>query len=132
MELLISTAQREARIGLAENDTVVVSDQWRASRQLAEDIMPRVRVMLEKQAISFSDIGAIRVHRGPGDGMSGFTTLRIGVITANTLAYALGIPLVVVGGEDLSLVELAVAEAVQAQYVVPVYCGSPNIGSVPT
>ncbi len=58
-----------------------------ARRRQAEKLLPAIATLLLVSKISLSKISKIKVeHRG-----SSFTSLRIGVLTANALAYALGI-----------------------------------------
>ena len=58
-----------------------------ARRRQAEKLLPAIATLLSASKISLSKIYKIKVeHRG-----SSFTSLRIGVLTANALAYALGI-----------------------------------------
>ncbi len=58
-----------------------------ARRRQAEKLLPAIATLLSASKISLSKISKIKVeHRG-----SSFTSLRIGVLTANALAYALGI-----------------------------------------
>lgn len=58
-------------------------------RGASEDVLGIVKKFLEAQSIALTSIGGIIVTLGPGP----FTALRIGVVIANTLAWALHIPL---------------------------------------
>ena len=57
-------------------------------RQHAELLAPIIHNLLVDWALKPSDLTAIAVGTGPGP----FTGLRIGLVTAETLAFALGIP----------------------------------------
>lgn len=60
-------------------------------------------------------------------GHGSFTALRIGVATANTLAFALGIPVVgILEGEEATGLEKLKSKGLE--WVVPVYGQEPNIG----
>ncbi|MFH0973018.1 MAG: hypothetical protein V1768_03475 [Patescibacteria group bacterium] len=54
----------------------------------AEKLLPAIDKLLKKNKIKLSDIKKIQVENQGGS----FTALRIGVVTANALGYALGIP----------------------------------------
>lgn len=102
MILLLDTAARTARIGLAENDTMVAEDAWEGGQTLSKELLRRIEKLLASRGSSLADIRAIRVHAGPG----GFTSLRIGVVTANVLGYALGVPVMGVTGAHGVLADL--------------------------
>ena len=123
--LLIDTASPAVRIGIADGATVVAREEWQADRTLAETIATRIERLLRSHTRSFSDIARIRVHAGPG----GFTTLRIGVVTANALGYALGVPVEGVVGPLTSLKELVEHPAAGTTKgpVVPIYDRPPHI-----
>ncbi|MCF6215567.1 MAG: tRNA (adenosine(37)-N6)-threonylcarbamoyltransferase complex dimerization subunit type 1 TsaB [Emcibacter sp.] len=61
-------------------------------RGQAERLMPMCLEACDKADVSFEDLTAIAVTRGPG----AFTGVRIGLATAKGLALALGLPLVAV------------------------------------
>ncbi|MFA6553313.1 MAG: tRNA (adenosine(37)-N6)-threonylcarbamoyltransferase complex dimerization subunit type 1 TsaB [Patescibacteria group bacterium] len=92
MYLLLDTASPEHfTVALAKPN-----GRWLGVRQIpshftqSEKILPAVEQLLKKHAISPPDISCIMAVTGPG----GFTSLRIGVITADTLGYAWRIPVV--------------------------------------
>lgn len=58
-------------------------------RQKAQIILTLIDRLLRECALELSDITALAVHTGPGS----FTGLRVGIAVANTLSYALGIPI---------------------------------------
>ena len=94
--LTIRTDKPEAEIGLYDDDRLLVSDSWQAHRALAETLHSRIETLLKGQYKTLADIGGIAAFQGPGS----FTGLRIGLTVANTLAYALGIPVVATQGDD--------------------------------
>ncbi|HLD11627.1 MAG TPA: tRNA (adenosine(37)-N6)-threonylcarbamoyltransferase complex dimerization subunit type 1 TsaB [Patescibacteria group bacterium] len=61
----------------------------------AQDLLSIFSEVLQKTKTTLSDISEIYVHTGPGS----FTGLRIGCAVANTLGYALDIP---VNGENVT------------------------------
>jgi tRNA threonylcarbamoyladenosine biosynthesis protein TsaB len=71
--------------------------------------------LLAEQKLDWSDLGAIQVVNQGGS----FTSLRIGVVTANALAYALGLPVTGTHGQPL--------QSEDYQIIEPEYSSQPNI-----
>ena len=88
-----------------------------APRQQAEKLLPAITQLLASQKVSWKRIKEIRVQNQGGN----FTSLRIGVLTANALAYALGVNV-------KSLQGTAVFDFPGGKAVKPEYGGEPNIG----
>lgn len=86
----------EACIVLHDGQTVIARHTWHAHRRLAETIHQTVQELLVAQNITEHDITGVVVYHGPGS----FTGLRIGISVANALAYALGVAVVGVEGDD--------------------------------
>ena len=63
-----------------------------AGKTYSAQLIPGLRVMLQKHGLAAADIDAIVIVNGPGS----FTGVRIGVSSAKGLADALGIPLLAV------------------------------------
>lgn len=128
--LLLHTSTRTIRSGLAEVDRVVARDEFAPQRDLAAVLADRVCILLKSKSHTLKALEKIVVHAGPG----GFTSLRIGVTTANALAYALGVPIVGVTGAvaDLdSLLERSTdLQAAIGRVVLPVYDRPPEIGTI--
>lgn len=97
---------------------------WRAHRQLANQLLPKIEEFLAKNDIKFTDLGGIVVFTGSGS----FTGLRIGATVANTLAYALNIKVVNALGQDWQVNGINRLKNVKLkQYSVPKYSAAPNI-----
>lgn len=132
MTLLLHTSTPTIRIGIAETDTVVARDEFPSDRELAESLAERIRRLVHATTYTLPTVRQIVVHAGPG----GFTSLRIGVTTANVLAYALDVPVVGVFGDIKDLDELLeksnTAEPTASGIVVPIYSKPPNIGPIPS
>jgi len=94
--LSIRTDSPEAELGVFENEKELVYYKWQADRQLAKGLNSEIRKILNKLSIKPDDLGGIVVFKGPGS----FTGLRIGVAVANTMAYALNIPIVATNGKN--------------------------------
>jgi tRNA threonylcarbamoyladenosine biosynthesis protein TsaB len=90
MILVINTADAEqVYIGLVSGNKLVINKQFPAKYRQAEELLPRIDKLLKGQKIKLKDLKAISVVSGPGP----FTALRIGITIANTLAWALAIPI---------------------------------------
>jgi tRNA threonylcarbamoyladenosine biosynthesis protein TsaB len=61
--------------------------QFETERQ-SEDLLLTIDGILKKEKISFKDLKAVAINCGPGS----FTGTRVGVTTANALAWSLDIP----------------------------------------
>lgn len=88
-----------------------------APRQQAEKLLPTITQLLKSEKVDWKEIKEIKVQNQGGN----FTSLRIGVLTANALAYALGV-------EVKSLQGSAVFDFPGGSAVKPEYRGEPNIG----
>lgn len=131
MTLLIHASTPTVSLGIAGDGHVVARAEFPVSRDLASMLADRIREFLTAHAAELTTLRRIVVHAGPG----GFTSLRIGVTTANALAYALGIPVVGIRGEVGNLEALLESsrgrEPASQEIVVPEYARPPNIGPVP-
>ncbi len=78
----------DVRVGLADETGVLASRAVTDSRAHAEQLMPLVNASLAEAGRTLHDLGLIVVGVGPGP----FTGLRVGVVTAQTLGFALGVP----------------------------------------
>lgn len=94
--LAIKTDQAQAFVGVYKDNQELASHQWEANKQLAETLHQVILDTLTKAKLDWADIEGIIGFSGPGS----FTGLRIGLTVCNTLAYALGIPIVGNGGDD--------------------------------
>lgn len=86
----------------------------------AENFTIQIRKFLQKNKIKLADLQKIAVNTGPGF----FSRIRTGVVAANTLGFALAIPIVPVK-KPFTLKQIQNAKGVaQAK---PVYTAPPNI-----
>lgn len=106
--LAIDTACNLARVALTEDGKlckeITVDDKRRHSVKL----LPAIETLLAQCGTEPKDLDLIAVTKGPGS----FTGLRIGVVTAKTMAYALHIPLVGVNTLDAIAASFAGEDAV--------------------
>ena len=83
--LLIETSGRVGKLGLAV-DGVVRSVELDATRRHARDLTATVESLLKETALGVCDLTGVMASRGPGS----YTGLRVGLMSAKALAYAVG------------------------------------------
>ena len=89
--LVIDTATREGVVGLADAEgNLLASESWTTGHRHGEELLSQLDKALARLEATAQSIHWIAVGVGPGS----FTGLRIGLATAKTLAYGLGVPLV--------------------------------------
>lgn len=95
MILSINTSADPVEIALINTKTVGAK-KWKAGYDLSEELLPELTKLLVRHEVEWKDLKGIIVFEGPGS----FTGLRIGITTANTIAYSLGIPIAAAGGTN--------------------------------
>jgi tRNA threonylcarbamoyladenosine biosynthesis protein TsaB len=116
MILVLDTATRTPVVAVAAADgTVMAERHWQSRHRHGEELLGRLEEALAEIGVSRRDLAGVVVGVGPGS----FTGLRIGMATAKTIAYALGIPIVGVSSTralafaaaraDTTLAELAIS-----------------------
>uniref|UniRef100_UPI00404B1AB6 tRNA (adenosine(37)-N6)-threonylcarbamoyltransferase complex dimerization subunit type 1 TsaB n=1 Tax=Flavobacterium sp. TaxID=239 RepID=UPI00404B1AB6 len=104
--LNIETATKNCSVSLSENGKLIAfEEEADAQYSHAEKLHVFIEKVITESGISYQDLNAIAVSKGPGS----YTGLRIGVSAAKGLAYALNIPLISV---DTLLI---MAKSVQAE-----------------
>jgi tRNA threonylcarbamoyladenosine biosynthesis protein TsaB len=84
--LIIDTAHRRGQVALASGPRVLSIRLLDESRRHARDLAPAVQDLLHEQGWRPASITGVIVSRGPGS----YTGLRVGLVSAKTLAYATG------------------------------------------
>ncbi len=116
MILFIDTSDKEIIIlQIVRGGEVLFEKKFKARFRQAEKLLESIDKLLIKAKVKLKDIERIQVE---SQGES-FTSLRIGVITANALAFALGIPVVNSKGKSIKKKDFFV--------VKPEYSQEPNI-----
>jgi len=90
-----STAQVGCAIGGHEG--VLASAHSARGRRHAESLAPQIDFVRRQARIELSEISVVAVDLGPGL----YTGLRVGIATAMSMAYALGVPMIGVSSLDL-------------------------------
>jgi tRNA A37 threonylcarbamoyladenosine modification protein TsaB len=120
MKLLIDTTdQQKLRLEIADdNGRRLAKTAVPAFRKQGEKLLPSLERLLKKKGWQLEAIKAISVVNGQGS----FSSLRIGIATANALAFVLGVSVVDDQGRCLKSQGLSVVE--------PSYTAEPNIGKI--
>ncbi len=105
------------KIAISKNGEFLVKKSKKANYNQAEILLPMIDKLLNDEKIKLKGIEKIKIENRGG----GFTSLRIGVVTANTLAYALG---VVLEAEDKNVKPKKTGKI---KIVEPAYSREPNI-----
>ncbi|MDD5291549.1 MAG: hypothetical protein PHZ04_05650 [Patescibacteria group bacterium] len=121
MILYIDTTNgNKIEIALGKGERTLVREEFEAKYSQAEKLLPAIKKMLAGKKIKLSAISEIVIANKSGVN-TGFTALRIGVVTANALGYALGIP--VRGAAN----KLKSKKFSGFDVIEPVYSQNPNI-----
>ncbi len=121
LNLLIRTDQLVAELYLFSDTKCLAEYSWNAERRLAETINIEIDRLLSKAGKKLGDLNGIGVYSGPGS----FTSLRIGLSTANALALGLGIPIVQSNDEDWKEQAIDLLEKGQDKHIVLPEYGAP-------
>jgi len=131
MYLFIDTADlQNLTVALIEKGQILIQKTISAKYQQVEKLLPTIDQILKKTKISIKKIQGIVVVSGPGP----FTAIRIGIATANALAFSLNVPVISFLKDDFNsledlakkLIETKLAKNI-SQLAVPTYGKEPNI-----
>lgn len=89
----IETSGDVCGVAIVDGDGLLGEMRFRHGMHLSERLIPGIEALREQAGMLLGDLEGIAVSTGPGS----FTGLRIGLTTAKTLAWALGIPVAGVG-----------------------------------
>ncbi|HMP01266.1 MAG TPA: tRNA (adenosine(37)-N6)-threonylcarbamoyltransferase complex dimerization subunit type 1 TsaB [Gemmatales bacterium] len=90
--LLLETSGTVGRVGVALDAELRAEQPLDEQRRHARDLAPAVQRLLTEQGWRPADLAAVLVSQGPGS----YTGLRVGLMSAKTLAYATGCRLIAV------------------------------------
>ena len=113
MLLAFDTATPQVTVALHDGDDVVAEVASDRTMKHGEQLAPLISDILAAAGIVRQDLTAIAVGAGPGP----FTGLRVGLVTARTLGFALEIPVYAACTLDVLAVE-AVASGVGGPFFV--------------
>ncbi len=116
MQLIIDTSKNQnILIELLSNKKSIAKRDFEASFTQAERLLPEIDLLLKSVKMKPQDISEIKVGNNGGS----FSALRIGIVTANTLAYSLGISVSSLSGDSVRIETI--------EMVKPEYSSEPNI-----
>lgn len=100
------------------------STKFEVGRQLSNQLLVEIEKLLEENSSSWGDLSGVIVYEGPGS----FTGLRLGISTANAIAYAEQIPVVGASGDGWLAAGLESLTAAKPNvWVAPRYGADPHI-----
>jgi tRNA threonylcarbamoyladenosine biosynthesis protein TsaB len=92
----IDTSGSRVRVAVTRDHEALGARTTPDAKTHSETLLVALSESLEEAGVSLGSVELIAVGRGPG----AWTGLRVGITTAKSLAYALGVPLVGVSGLD--------------------------------
>ena len=114
--LFIDTVLRPGvLIALKSGGEIVIQNFYPGNREQAEKLLPSIEQLLTEAGLKLFDLEKIEVVNCGGS----FTSLRLGVVIANALGYALDVPVSGTSGQSFL--------ASGYQIVAPEYISEPSI-----
>lgn len=121
MILYINTTKNHyIDIALKDKGKILAQKKFEAKYSQAEKLLPEIEKLLKKSDFNLDDISKIEVENKNKTTDTSFTALRVGIITANALGYALGVK--VCGTKALEK-----ENNLNFDVIEPIYDGNPNI-----
>lgn len=126
MILFIDTSKPETKIALYKKSLLLAQKTWLSAKNQSEELLFEIDKLLKQNRVKKSDLKKILAVNGPGS----YTGLRVGLSTANILAYSLKIEII---GIDLDLKAnkftkiLEANEGVFQKPIMPIYGYQPKI-----
>ncbi|MFI5626850.1 tRNA (adenosine(37)-N6)-threonylcarbamoyltransferase complex dimerization subunit type 1 TsaB [Nocardioides sp. NPDC051685] len=114
MLLAFDTATPQVTVALHDGDDVVAEVVSDRTMKHGEQLAPSIADVMAEAGIVRQDLTAIAVGAGPGP----FTGLRVGLVTARTLGFALEIPVYAACTLDVLAVEAVGTGAVSSGFFV--------------
>lgn len=97
MMLLIDTSTERGLVGISDGQSVLWDKQLPVGFQTAQHLLPSIQEGFHSLSIEPKDLTCIGIGNGPGS----YTGIRVGVMVAQGMAYALQIPMVSVSSLEL-------------------------------
>ena len=94
--LALDTASNNASVAVLRGDQPLLDHRWTIDSTPSEELLAAIDTAIERVQVERDDLDGVVVITGPG----GYGGLRVGVATAQGLAFGLGIPLAGVGRLD--------------------------------
>ena len=107
--LNLETATKNCSVSISQDGkTILCKEMAEAGYSHAEKLHVFIEESLKESKLSFNDLSAIAVSQGPGS----YTGLRIGVLSAKGLCFALNLPLISVDTLQVLASQLSIPEGV--------------------
>ena len=107
--LNLETATKNCSVSISQDGkTILCKEMAEAGYSHAEKLHVFIEECLKESKLSFNDLSAIAVSQGPGS----YTGLRIGVLSAKGLCFALNLPLISVDTLQVLASQLSITEGV--------------------
>lgn len=114
MLLAFDTATAQVTVALHDGTEVVAQERSERSMKHAEMLAPLIESVLASAGVSPAELTKIGVGVGPGP----FTGLRVGIVTARTMGFALDIPVLGVCSLDVVALEAVETGTVRGPFQV--------------
>lgn len=96
--LALDTSTRQASVALCDETRLYGEYTWQVGNNHSVELLERIQRLHAECGIPFSDLDGLAVAIGPGS----FNGVRVAVVTAKTLAFALRKPLVGISSLEIS------------------------------
>jgi len=123
MILFINTATDDKEISLIKNKKIIKKIIFQKRFGEAENLLLMIDKLLKEGKTKIKDLKRIIAVKGPGN----FTSLRIGILIANTLAYTLKIPVYGIKLDELDGLLSLKFKSRKIEFVLPFYGKDPSI-----
>lgn len=126
MILYINTIDKTTKVKLYNGNVDLIDEiSFEGSFILSEELVQRIDLLLKKNHFTKKDLTRLAVNSGPGS----YTGLRIGVTTANSIAFALNIPIIEISNEANvgKMLKQNLSDKIFSSPVLPIYANSPHI-----
>ena len=121
LTLTLDTATRHPTLALVGGGGELVGErQWESQHRHGEQLLQELDALLAHVAADRRGLGAVVCGIGPGS----FTGLRIGLATAKTIAYSLGIPLVGISTTESLALAADAGNSAHTRYAVTLPAGA--------
>lgn len=123
MILFINTATDDKEINLIKNKKIIKKIIFQKRFGEAENLLLMIDKLLKEEKARIKNLKRIVVVKGPGN----FTSLRIGILIANILAYTLKIPVYGIKLDELDGLLSLKFKSRKIEFVSPFYGKEPSI-----
>lgn len=106
----IETSVEHVGVAVGDSRGVRAESMLASDRRHAESLAPMIRFVMHQAGVDMRDLSAVAIDIGPGL----FTGMRVGIATAQTVAWALDLPVVPVCSLDALGLNVGYAESVTA------------------